>query len=206
MIIGKKYKICRRLGDRVFNKCQTPAFSRSIAAKRIGGMKRRPPKARSEYAAQMLEKQKARFTYNVSEKQFSNYVEKSRETKGVNPADFLYKSLEGRLDNVVHRMGFAPSRAFARQMVSHGHITVNDKKVNIPSYQLKKGDKVSIRPGSKAKTLFNGLNDKLKNFPMPKWIRFDMENLSGEVIGEPSLLESASLFNLNSVIEFYSRT
>ena len=124
MITGKKYKICRRLGDRVYNKCQTPAFSRSVAAKRAGPMKRRP-KPKSEYGTQMLEKQKARFTYNVSEKQFSNYVEKSRETKGVNPAEFLYKSLESRLDNVVHRLGFAPSRAFARQMVSHGHITVN---------------------------------------------------------------------------------
>lgn len=206
MIIGKKYKICRRLGDRVFNKCQTPAFSRSVAAKKAGGMKKRPPKARSEYAAQMVEKQKARFTYNVSEKQFSNYVEKSQKTKGVNPAEFLYKSLEFRLDNIVHRIGFAPSRAAARQMVSHGHVMVNEKKVNVPSYQLKNGDKVSIRPGSKDKVLFADLKDRLKNFQMPKWIKFDLENLTGEIIGSPSLAESVSLFNLNSVIEFYSRT
>ncbi len=205
MLVERKYKICKRLGDGIFNKCQTPAFSRAAAPKK-NSLKKRAPRARSEYGNQLIEKQKVRYTYLIRERQFSNYVEKATKMKGVNSSEQLYKFLEKRLDNVVYRAGLAPSRAGSRQLVSHGHILVNGTRVTIPSYQLVTGDKISIRPGSKDKTVFKGLSDKLKNYKMPKWLKFDPNLMEVEVISEPNALDSGSTLNLNSVMEFYSRT
>lgn len=205
MLVKRKYKICKRLGDGIFNKCQTPGFSRAMAPKK-NSLKKRAPRARSEYGNQLIEKQKVRYTYLIREKQFSNYVEKAENTKGVNAAEHLYKLLERRLDNVVYRSGFSPSRAGARQLVSHGHITVNGTRVTIPSYHLKSGDKIKIRDGSKEKTIFKGLADKLKNYKMPKWLKFEPATMEIEVLGDPAPLEVGSTLNLNSVMEFYSRT
>ncbi|MBI3633125.1 MAG: 30S ribosomal protein S4 [Candidatus Vogelbacteria bacterium] len=206
MLVKRKYKVCRRLGDGIFNKCQSPVFIRAMAAKKRGGLKKRAPRARSEYASQLLDKQKARFTYLIRERQFSNYVEKAEKTKGVNSADLLYKLLERRLDNVLYRSGFAISRAAARQLVSHGHILVNGSKVTIPSYQVSVGNKISIREGSKSRNVFKDLVDKLKNFKMPKWLNLDHEKLEVEIVSLPGSLEQGSTLNLNSVMEFYSRT
>ncbi len=205
MLVRRKYKICKRLGDGIFNKCQTPAFSRSIAPKK-NSIKKRPPRARSEYGNQLIEKQKVRYTYLIKEKQFYNYVEKAENTKGVNAAEHLYKLLERRLDNVIYRAGFSPSRAGARQLVSHGHIVAKGRRVTIPSYQLNVGDKVRIRDGSKDKTIFKGLADKLKNYKLPKWLKIEPATMEIEVLSEPSALEAGSTFKLNSVMEFYSRT
>ncbi|MDO8493522.1 MAG: 30S ribosomal protein S4 [bacterium] len=205
MLVKRKYKICKRLGDGIFNKCQTPGFSRAMAPKK-GAIKKRPPRARSEYGNQLIEKQKVRYTYLIREKQFSNYVEKAQSTKGVKAIDHLYTLLERRLDNVVYRAGFSPSRAGSRQLVSHGHITVNGTRVTIPSYQLKIGDEVRIRDGSKDKTVFKGLTDKLKNYKMPKWLKFEADKMEIGVLSDPTPLEAGSTLNLNSVMEFYSRT
>src|SRR3989338_4253332 len=138
MLTKPKFKICRRLGPGVYDKCQTPKFSATSG--KFGGPNARRPKALSEFGAQLIEKQKIRFSYGINERQLSNYVKKASLTKGAGTAEKFYESLETRLDNVVYRMGLAASRRAARQMVSHGHFIVNDHKVTIPSYEVKIGD------------------------------------------------------------------
>ena len=204
MLVKRKYKICRRVGDGVFNKCLAPSFTRSMTAKKSA--KRRAPKARSEYASQLLEKQKARYTYLIRERQFSNYVHKAEKARGSNSADLLYKMLERRLDNFVFRAGFAKSRAGARQLVSHGHILVDGTRVTIPSYQVGVGNKISVREGSKERTIFKALVEKIKNYKSPKWLAIKLELMEVEMVALPGSLESDSTLNLNSVMEFYSRT
>ncbi len=163
------------------------------------------PKQKTDYGIQMTEKQKARFTYGVGERQFARYVEESMSKKGVKPADELYSTLESRLDNVVYRSGYATTRAFARQMVNHGHITVNGKKLNIPSAQLRIGDKVAIRLGSQKKPLFANFEERLKTHTTPSWIKFNFEKKEAEIQGEPKAIPTALLFNLGMILEFYSR-
>lgn len=205
MLVKRKYKICKRLGDGIFNKCQTAGFSRSIAPNK-NAPKKRPPRARSEYGNQLIEKQKVRYTYLIRERQFGNYVEKATSTKGVNSVNLLCEMLEKRLDNVVYRAGFSLSRAGARQLVSHGHILVNGTRTTIPSYQLRVGDKVAIKNSSKEKPIFRGLADKFKNYKMPKWLKLDPATFEIELILNPSTQEVDSTLNLNAVMEFYSRT
>src|SRR3989344_5434247 len=171
MISKPKFKICRRLGPGVYDKCQTTKFSTSSGKFASPGARR--PKAPSEYGAQLIEKQKIRFSYGISERQLSNYVKKAFHVKGIGTAEKLYEELESRLDNVIYRMGLSPSRRGARQMVSHGHFIVNDKKVTIPSYELKSGDIIKIREGSKTKKIFSNMAEKLKEYNPPTWLRFD---------------------------------
>jgi small subunit ribosomal protein S4 len=200
MISKPKFKICRRLGPGVYDKCQTPKFS-AAATKVLPGGKR--PKALTEYGAQLVEKQKIRFSYGISERQLSNYVEKASAVKGVGTAEKLFESLESRLDNAVYRMGLGASRRATRQMVSHGHFIVNNHRVTIPSYELKLGDVIKIREGSKAKKIFENLTDRLKDYSSPAWIKFDLSNLEGHILAKPKNIET--FLDLNAVLEFYSR-
>jgi small subunit ribosomal protein S4 len=200
MISKPKFKICRRLGPGVYDKCQTSKFKTKVATG-IPGAKR--PKAPSEYGAQLIEKQKIRFSYGISEKQLSNYVKKASAVRGAGTAEKLYEGLESRLDNVVYRMGLANTRRASRQMVSHGHFMVNDKRVTIPSYEIKSGDVVKIREGSKTKKIFDNMADKIKDYTAPSWLRFDLSNMKGEVLDKPKNTES--FLDLNAVLEFYSR-
>src|ERR1035437_1512412 len=200
MISKPKFKICRRLGAGVYDKCQTPKFA-SSATKTMPSGKR--PKAPTEYGAQLIEKQKIRFSYGISERQLSNYVKKASSVKGAGTAEKLYESLENRLDNAVYRMGLGASRRATRQMVSHGHFIVNNHRVTIPSYELKLGDVIKIREGSKAKKIFDNLAGRLKDYNGPKWIVFDLNNLEGRILEKPKNTES--FLDLNAVLEFYSR-
>jgi small subunit ribosomal protein S4 len=200
MISKPKFKICRRLGPGVYDKCQTPKFS-AASTKTLPGGKR--PKAPTEYGAQLIEKQKVRFSYGISERQLSNYVAKASQVKGAGTAEKLFESLESRLDNVVYKMGLGASRRATRQMVSHGHFIVNDHRVTIPSYEIKAGDVIKIREGSKAKKLFENLNDKLKDYTAPGWVLFDAGAMEGKILGKPKNTES--FLDLNAVLEFYSR-
>src|SRR3989338_8960123 len=138
MISKPKYKICRRLGPGVFDKCQTSKFA-SVSGKYSSKSGKRP-KALSDFGNQLLEKQRIRSSYGINEKQFSNYVRDAVASKGATASDALYERLETRLDNSIYKMGLAVSRALARQMVSHGHFVVNGHKVTIPSFQVKIGD------------------------------------------------------------------
>lgn len=200
MLSKPKFKICRRLGPGVYDKCQTTKF---VISSKGGSFSGRRPKAPSEYGAQLIEKQKIRFSYGLSERQLSNYVKKASYIKGAGTAEKLYEGLEFRLDNAIYRLGLAPSRRAARQMVSHGHFIVNDKKVTIPSYELKSGDIIKIREGSKGKKIFDNLAERIKDYSPPAWISFDLGILEGKVLDKPKNTES--FLDLNAVLEFYSR-
>jgi small subunit ribosomal protein S4 len=205
MKIGPRYKIARRLGAPVFEKTQTQKYAmRAQKRAESGGMGKGRPKAKSEYGLGMNEKQKARFSYGITAKQFGNYVKKAIETKG-NSAEMLVRSLEGRLDNVAYRSGFAPTRQAARQMTSHGHLLVNGTMVTIPSYQVKVGDIISIREGSKKKALFATLDDKLKAVKLPGWLKLNFDKKEITVDGLPTAPQTELLFNVGTVLEFFSR-
>jgi small subunit ribosomal protein S4 len=201
MISKPKFKICRRLGPGVYDKCQTPKFSATSGKSALPGARR--PKAPSEYGAQLIEKQKIRFSYGISERQLSNYVKKASAIKGAGTAEKLYEGLESRLDNVIYRMGLAPSRRGSRQMVSHGHFMVNGKRVTIPSYEVKSGDIITIREGSKTSKLFDNMAEKLKEYHAPTWVNFDQGVMQGRVLDKPKNTEG--FLDLNAVLEFYSR-
>jgi len=198
----KKYKLCRRLGTPIYEKCQTAKFAQSEPAAKKGkkGFGRR-----SDYGNQLIEKQKVRFMYGVREKQFGNYVEHAMETakKGTTPAVLLFRQLEERLDNVIYRLGFASTRALARQMASHGHFTVNGKKMTIPSYAVKPMDVIAIREGSKSNGLFTDIATKLKAVKTPEWLKWDDTSMTAKVTGDPK--NPDAFLNFQAVIEFYSR-
>ncbi len=204
MIIGPKYKIARRLGVPVFEKTQTQKYAIRQGQREQKGAGKGRPKAKSDYGLGMLEKQKARYSYGVTAKQFANYVKKATEKKG-NSAEILIRSLEGRLDNIALRSGFAPTRQAARQMTSHGHLTVNGTIVTIPSYEVKVGDVVGIRAGSKKKPLFATLDEKLKTVKIPSWLKLDFDKKEITVEGLPQAPASELLFNVGAVLEFFSR-
>lgn len=174
MKIGPRYKKARYLGAPIFRKTQTQKFAMRSQRKQKT-MKRRSQK--SEYGKQMMEKQKARFSYGVGGRQFTNYVEKALANPGDNGKNLL-KLLEGRLDNVMVRAGFAPTRSAARQMVSHGHIKVNGRAVTVPSYQVSTGDLLTIREGSKGKVIFSKLDEELPTVKLPSWIAVDIARRS----------------------------
>ena len=194
------FKICKRLGAGVYDKCQTSKF-KSAPVKFGAGAKR--PKALTEYGAQLVEKQKIRFSYGITERQLSNYVKKATLIKGAGTAEKFYEILESRLDNAVYRMGLAPSRRGARQMVSHGHFIVNGHRVTVPSYELKKGDIIQVREGSKVKKIFDNLAVRLKDYNGPAWLTFDIGKMEGKIMEKPKNTET--FLDLNAVLEFYSR-
>jgi small subunit ribosomal protein S4 len=200
MIIGPKYKIARRLGAGVFEKTQTQKYALRQAQKSRG--ERRGPK--TDYGIQLLEKQKARYSYALSEKQFSKYVLKALAKKG-NNQDLLYTMLESRLDNVVLKAGFTISRLAARQMISHGHILVNGKRVTIPSYEVKIGDVIRTREASSKKALFADYAERMEKYQSPSWIKVDPGTQSATIQGLPKLNPTELLFDIGQVLEFYSR-
>ncbi len=198
---GSKYKICRRLGPGVYEKCQTQKFVQSQA--RRSKKTNKKPKTITGYGLQLIEKQKIRFSYGIREKQFSNYVKEAVSAKGSNATEKLYEALESRLDNVIYRLGIAHTRALARQMVSHGHFVVNNHKITIPSFKVKEGDVIQVREGSKGSVLFTNLAQKLKDYSTPTWLTFDAEKLEAKVVGKPK--NNETFLNFNTVLEFYSR-
>ena len=200
----QQYKICRRLGPGVFEKCQTAKFVAS-EARHAKHMKNKRPKALSGFALQFVEKQKVRFMYNISKKQFSNYIKEAvaDKTKGVVATEVLFELLETRLDNVAYRLGLAHTRRLSRQMTSHGHITVNGKKTTVPSLRVKVGDVIAVREGSKKSVLFADMVKKMKEYTAPNWLTFDAETLTGKIVGKPKNVEG--YLDLNTVLEFYSR-
>lgn len=204
MIIGPKFKICKRLGGAVFEKCQTQKFMLAEARKKTTQSRGKRSGATSDYKRQLLEKQKMRYTYGLSERQLSGYVEQSVE-KSAAPSRALMLRLESRLDNVVYRLGLAKTRRLARQMVSHGHIMVDGRKVTIPSYQVAVRQVVSVREGSKNSGLFQTQGEETQSAKMPTWLQFDPVLLSGTVSALPSYDAHELLFDLEQVFEYYSR-
>lgn len=171
------------------------------------GSQRKRRKTFSEYAKQLGEKQKLKNWYNLQERQFKSYAKAVLEKRGKveDAQDLLIKNLEKRLDNVVFRLGLASSRVQARQLVNHRHFLVNEKKVNTPSYQVKKGDRIRIAPLSQEKIVFQNLPLLLKKYQPPSWLKLDINKLEGRVMGEPSLKEAAPPAEVSAIFEFYSR-
>ena len=165
-----------------------------------GGTRR---KKVSEYGAQLKEKQKVKFVYGVLEKQFHKYYLKATNMKGVT-GDNMLQLLELRLDNVVYRLGLAKTRRMARQVVGHGHIRVNGKKVDIPSYSVKVGDVITLRPASAEKEMFKSLREGTSVLT-PKWLTFDAQNLTGTVNALPAREDIDLQVQENMIVEFYSR-
>jgi small subunit ribosomal protein S4 len=152
----------------------------------------------------LLEKQKARFSYGITSKQFGNYVAKATDTKG-NSGEILISLLESRFDNIALRAGFATTRQAARQMTSHGHLTINGRIVTIPSYHVKVGDVIGIREGSKKKVLFTALDDRFKTIKIPAYLKLNFDKKEVTVEGIPRVMSTELLFNVGAVLEFYSR-
>lgn len=201
MKIGPKYKIAKRLGAPIFEKTQTAKFALSEA--RQGRTRKRGGQA-SDYKKQLIEKQKMRFTYGITEKQLSRYVKEAHTTEH-QPIANLIARLESRLDNVVYRLGLAKTRRLARQMVAHGHIRVNGRRLNVPSHKVKIGDEITVREGSRQSVLFTDLVEKHDTVSVPNWLTFDLKTLTGTMTGTPLYEAINFMFDPEQVLEYYSR-
>ncbi len=201
MKIGPKFKIAKRLGAPIFPKTQTAKFALSEA--KAGRQKKRRGQM-SDYNKQLIEKQKLRYTYGISEKQLRKYINEA-VAKSAQPIESMMNRLEARLDNVVFRMGLAKSRQQSRQMVSHGHILVNGKKITVPSHKTKPADIISVREGSKQIGLLLNIQEEHAAQSVPGWLKFDIKALSAEVTNRPTYEKSEAMFDPEQVLEFYSR-
>lgn len=197
--IGPKSKVARKLGEPIFG--TDKYFEKKNYPPGIHGINRKRKKI-SEYGVQLKEKQKAKYTYGLLERQFRNLFEKAKRKKGVT-GDVLLQLLESRLDNVVFRLGIAPTRDAARQLVNHRHITVNDKVVNVPSFLLKAGDIVSIRERSRSIEVINeSLSSTAKRF---SWLEWDSSKLSGKFMNFPERSEIPENIKEHLIVELYSK-
>ena len=201
-----KCRLCRREGAKLFLKGErcfkaTCAFERRPVAPGQHGMAR---KKISEYGLQLREKQKCKRIYGILEGQFRTYFEKADRMKGITGENML-SLLERRLDNVIYRMGIGSSRSQARQLVTHGHFTVNGKKVNIASYCVKVGDIVAVKENKKDNKYFAEIKT-MKVGAMPKWLEFDPESLSGKILANPTREDIADVtIKENMIVELYSK-
>lgn len=159
----------------------------------------------SEYGQQLREKQKAKISYGVMERQFENYFNRALKQTGVTGENLL-KLLEMRLDNIVFRLGFAETRAQARQLVNHGFFVVNGKRADIPSYSVKVGDVISVKPAKQKSAYMEKLKEKIKNFRTMEWLELQGDKLSGKVLSQPSAQELNTQINTQLIVEHYSRT
>ncbi len=159
----------------------------------------------SDYGAQLLEKQKARFTYGLTESQFSRYASEAMEKRGKDSGLALLSRLEGRLDNVVYRAGFVKTRRAARQLVGHGHVTINGRRMNIPSYKVNVGEVVAIRQESRTSPLFINRTEAAAETKLPTWLEAAEAGFGVTIKAEPVLPETELPFNPAVIIQFYSR-
>ncbi|WP_299889884.1 30S ribosomal protein S4 [uncultured Lacinutrix sp.] len=196
---GPKTKIARKFGEAIFG--EDKAFEkRNYPPGQHGNNRRRGKK--SEYAIQLMEKQKAKYTYGVLERQFRNMFKKATAAPGIT-GEVLLQLCESRLDNVVFRMGIAPSRSAGRQLVSHRHITVNGELVNVPSYQLKAGDVVAVREKSKSlETIERSLSNSSNVF---EWITWNSEKKEGTYVSIPARIQIPENINEQFIVELYSK-
>lgn len=200
--LGPKARLCRREGMNLFGR---PKYEK-ILEKRPGrpGMAGATPKKYSGYAQQLREKQRLRFMFGLTEGQFERYVTKSLRMKGLT-SDNLMRQLEMRLDNVLYRAGLALTRFQSRQMASHGHFLVNGRRVDVPSYQVRVGDKIELRPRLKNSKLYPAVLEDNKGYKPARWLNVNTKNMSMEIVGEPAADDFEKLVDCAKIIEFYSR-
>ena len=196
---GPTSRIARRFGEPIFGPDKVLA-KKSYAPGQHGSNRRRGKK--SEYGVQLDEKQKAKFTYGILEKQFSNLYKEALRRKGIT-GEILLQLCELRLDNVVYRLGIAPTRRAARQFVSHRHITVNGNLVNIPSYALSVGDVIGVRERSKSMEAIN--NSISNNSNQMEWLEFNPDTKTGKVIASPERIQIPENINEQLIVELYSK-
>lgn len=205
---GAVCRLCRRSGEKLFLKgarCFTPKCSIDKRPKppgQAGAGKRR--RRFSDRALQLREKQKARYTYGTLERQFHKSFTAAEKQAGITGENLLVL-LERRLDNVVYRLGFADSRAQARQIVLHGHITMNGKKVNVPSALVKEGDTIAWREGSQKTEYYKQLAENIESKQVLGWLSLDRQTLVGQVISLPTPDQVDARFDGKAVVEYYSR-
>jgi small subunit ribosomal protein S4 len=203
---GSVCRLCRREGAKLFLKgtrCYTKkcSFERRPTPPGQHGVRRRKM---GEFGIQLREKQKIRRVYGVLERQFRNYYREAESTTGVT-GEALLQRLETRLDNVVFRLGFASSRAQARQLVAHGHFAVNGTATNVPSYSMKPGDRVEVRESKRGREAFKTLKETLKSHQAPEWLSLDAAKLAGSVASIPRRDQMPLDLSEQLVVEFYSR-
>ncbi|HET8860721.1 30S ribosomal protein S4 [Marivirga sp.] len=196
---GPKSKIARRFNEPIFG--ASKALSKKAYPPGQHGRGRR--RKQSEYAVQLMEKQKAKYTYGVLERQFANLFDKASRKKGIT-GEVLLQLLESRLDNVVFRLGIAPTRRAARQLVGHKHILVNGEILNIPSYQVKEGDVIGVREKSKS---LEAVTDSLSSNTVTKysWLEFDKSTMSGKFVNTPQREDIPENINEQLIVELYSK-
>lgn len=204
-----KCKQCRRVGEKMLLKGERCLSAKCAMVKRNYPPGFHGPKGRkrlSDFGTQLAEKQKAKKTYHLLEKQFRLTFESAKKKKGDLSENFI-RSLEMRLDNVIYRLGYAVSRPQAREMISHGHFLVKDQKVNIPSFMVKAGDVIKIRNSSKNNKIFKDLPEKLKNqsAKIPGWLNLDSKAMEAKVLHQPGSEDLKTSINTKMVVEFYSR-
>ena len=195
---GPRTKVARRFGEPIFGP------SKSFQRKQSGGAKGANARRKkvSEYGMQLMEKQKAKYTYGLLEKQFSNLFDKATRKKGVT-GEILLQLLESRLDNVVYRLGIAPTRAAARQLVTHRHIEVNGKLVNVPSYLLKPSDVVSVREKSKSVlVIVDSLSSHRSRY---SWLEWDSSAMAGKFLNVPDRSDIPEDIKEQLIVELYSK-
>jgi len=196
--IGPKTKIARRFNDPIYG--PDKSYEKKNYPPGQHGNSRRRGKT-SEYGIQLSEKQKAKYTYGILERQFRNLFKKAASKKGIT-GEILLQLIEARLDNTVFRLGIAPTRAAARQLVSHRHITVNGDVVNIPSYSLRPGDVIGVRERSKSLEVVTDSLASRMNFP---WLEWDNDTLTGKFISYPERADIPEKINEQLIVELYSK-
>ncbi len=210
--IGPVCRLCRREGRKLFlkgEKCMSPKCPferRPYPPGQHGRMAARLRRGReSDYARQLRAKQQAKRIYGVSERQFRRYFDVAQQARGLT-GQVLLQLLETRLDNVVYRLGFARSRREARQLVTHGHFTVNGRRTDIPSYQVRPGDVIAVREGSRNRTFFREIIPAwAEGQKVPDWLERDLDNLSGRVLRLPERGDIDTQVDEQLIVEFYSR-
>jgi len=202
-------KLCRREGEKLFlkgDRCFSPkcAIERRSYPPGVHGRQSQFRRKESDYGLQLREKQKARRLYGVFERQFRRYFREAQRRKGLTGINLLI-ILEGRLDNVIYRLGFASSRAQARQLISHGHFDINGRKTNIPSYQVSGNDIIAVREKSQKLDYFKAIVQNGDGTRVPEWLSLDLKNMTAKVLNEPTREHIDVTLNEQLIVEFYSR-
>jgi small subunit ribosomal protein S4 len=203
---GSVCRLCRRYGEKLYlkgDRCFGPKCAFTKRPTPPGNASQRRRKV-SDRGLQLREKQRARVFYGLLERQFRGYYNEALRKTGVT-GDALIRSLESRLDNIVYRLGLADSRKQARQLVRHGHISLNDRKTDIPSAMVKVGDNVGFSERGKKTEYAKIVQETLKSKQAPSWLSLDLAAMRGRVIGEPTLEQAEAFFDPNVIVEYYSR-
>jgi small subunit ribosomal protein S4 len=207
---GPVCKLCRREGEKLYlkgSRCLSPKCAverRNYPPGQHGHDAQYRRGRASDYALQLREKQKVRRIYGLLERQFRRYFRQAQQRSGLTGANLL-SLLESRLDNVIYRLGYAESRAQARQFVSHGHFAVNGRRTNVPSFIVRVGDVIEVREGSRKRTFFKQLRELAGERPAPEWLDRDLSGLSGTMTRRPERTDIDMTINEQLVVEYYSR-